>query len=95
MAEQEIPKEEKNIILLEEVEKIKTIEENFKAKKEREKKDILASWVPKTELGRRVKEGKEKEIDKLLEKGKKILEAEIVDHLLSLESEFIMIGQAK
>ena len=40
MAEQEIPKEEKNVILLEEVEQIKTQEENFKAKKEREKKDV-------------------------------------------------------
>lgn len=95
MAEEEIPKEEKNITPVEEVEKIKTIKENFKAKKERERKDVLASWVPKTQLGKRVKEGKEKDIDKILEKGKKILEAEIVDHILNLESEFFMIGQAK
>jgi len=62
---------------------------------ERDPKADLAAWVPRTKLGKSVKAGKEKDIDKILEKGKKILEAEIVDSLLSIESDLIAIGQAK
>jgi small subunit ribosomal protein S5 len=58
-------------------------------------KRALDSWVPKTALGRAVKEGKEKDIDHILKSGKKILEAHIVDTLLHLESDLLLIGQAK
>jgi small subunit ribosomal protein S5 len=60
-----------------------------------EAKIALAAWVPKTKLGKLVKEKKEKDIDKILDTGKKILEAQIVDTLLNLESDLILIGQAK
>lgn len=86
----------------EEIEKIEKAEEKIMgrkekvgARKEEEKKDKLASWSPKTNLGRAVKEGKEKDIDKVLETGKKILEPEIVDSLINVESSLILIGQAK
>lgn len=52
-------------------------------------------WVPKTKLGKLVKEKKEKDIDKILSTGKKILEPEIVDTLLPIESDLLSIGQAK
>ena len=55
----------------------------------------LDSWTPKTKLGIDVRAGKEKDIDKILKTGKKILEPEIVDKLLSLESDLLLIGQAK
>lgn len=55
----------------------------------------LNAWVPKTKLGLAVKAGKEKDLDKILENGKKILEPEIIDSLLSIETELILIGQAK
>jgi len=55
----------------------------------------LDSWVPKTQLGRLVREGKEKSIDNILENHKKILEPEVVDLLLKLESDLLLIGQAK
>ncbi len=42
----------------------------------------LDSWVPKTELGRKVKAGEITSIDSVLSSGKKILESEIVDVLL-------------
>jgi len=58
-------------------------------------KAALDSWVPKTELGKLVKEGKEKNIDKVLSSGKKILESEIVDYLLPLEYDLLSAGQAK
>ncbi len=67
-------------------------------KKEREinaAKHALESWVPKTELGRAVKTGKEKNLDNIIDSGKKILEAEIVDTLLRLETDLLLIGQAK
>ncbi len=60
-----------------------------------DKKDTLSSWVPRTKLGKLVKEGKEKDIDEILENGKKILEPEIVDTLLPLQSDLLLIGQAK
>jgi len=64
----------------------------------REKEDpkaLLAAWVPKTQLGRDVKEGKLKDFDVILTDNKKILESEISDSLLNLESDLLLIGQAK
>ena len=102
MAEENTVNEQKEIIeaVPEEIEKIN------EGKRERgkygrreyekpDKKDLLASWVPRTELGRKVKEGKEKDLDKILEHERKILEPEIVDSLVDLDSELILIGQAK
>ncbi len=80
-------------IELEEIKEEKELTEEEKRKKELEEK--LASWQPKTELGRLVKEGKIKSIDEILEKNKKIFEPEIVDALLDLKVELIKIGQAK
>ena len=58
-------------------------------------REALASWVPKTALGRLVHSGKEKNIDDILEKQKKIIEPEIVDTLLHITSDLLLIGQAK
>ncbi len=58
-------------------------------------KKSLDSWVPKTKIGKLVKEGKEKNIDSILASGRKILEAEIVSSLLHLDSDLLLIGQAK
>jgi small subunit ribosomal protein S5 len=55
----------------------------------------LGSWVPKTKLGKLVKEGKIKDIDELLNSDKKILESEITETLLNLENDLLLIGQAK
>lgn len=63
---------------------------------EKEKnKETLAAWVPKTALGRLVKSGKEKDIDKILAEQKTIVEPEIVDTLLPLQSDLLSIGQSK
>ncbi len=58
-------------------------------------KRALAAWVPKTALGKAVKEGKEKNFDSVLTNHKKILESEISDTLLHLENDLLLIGQAK
>jgi small subunit ribosomal protein S5 len=55
----------------------------------------LGKWVPKTELGKLVKSGKVKNIDEILNQGLKIMEPEIVDSLLVLNTELLNTGQAK
>jgi small subunit ribosomal protein S5 len=45
-------------------------------------KDLLDSWVPKTELGKKVKSGEIVSLLDILKSGKPILESEIVDYLL-------------
>jgi len=56
----------------------------------------MSEWVPKTELGKLVYEGKIKHIDEILDKGIRIREPEIVDKLLpNLEVQLLNIGQAK
>ncbi len=53
-------------------------------------------WVPKTEIGRKVKSGEITELDEILDKGNKILEPEIVSTLIpDLEIELLAIGQSK
>lgn len=70
-------------------------------KKARDEADLertrnrLDSWVPKTKIGKLVKDGKIKNIDEILDKGIKIMESEISDSLLQLKSEFLNIGQSK
>ena len=71
--------------------------EDFRAMRERKDREKeLGLWVPKTALGKAVKEGAIKDIDEIFRQNGRILEYEIVDILLpQLESELINIGQAK
>ncbi|MBS3091997.1 30S ribosomal protein S5 [Candidatus Pacearchaeota archaeon] len=55
----------------------------------------IASWVPKTKLGKMVKEGKIKDIDEILNNKLKILEPEIVDSLIKTENDLLFAGQSK
>ena len=56
----------------------------------------IEAWMPKTELGRRVKSGEIKDISEILDRGQRILEPEIVDKLLpNLQSDLVKIGQSK
>lgn len=56
----------------------------------------LENWVPKTELGQKVRTGEVKNISEIIDRGKRILEAEIVDSLIpNLETSMIGIGQSK
>lgn len=81
-----------------ELEELKEMEkENGKEEKkvpEKEQTEI-AGWEPKTKLGKDVKDGKIKNIDEILDSGKKILEQEIIDVLLDIKSDLISIGQSK
>ena len=61
-----------------------------------EKPDPLATWQPRTTIGKKVKAGEITAIGDLLDAGTPILEPEIVDTLLpSLETDLLLIGQSK
>jgi len=60
---------------------------------EKEKQEALDSWKPKTHLGKKVQKKEIKDIDEIIDK--KILEEQIVDSLLKVESDLLSIGQAK
>lgn len=57
---------------------------------------LLEKWIPKTELGKKVKNKEITEIDEVLDSGTKILEPEIVDTLLpNLNVDLLEVGQSK
>ncbi len=87
--EEEVKGEEKPIPKEESRQKIP------KDRKAEERSIHLATWAPKTKLGKDVKNGKIKNIDDILDKDQKILEDEIVDTLLPIKTDLISIGQAK
>ena len=73
----------------------KDIKEVEKERKPLQKSNTEA-WVPKTEIGKKVKTGEITNIDEILDAGKKILEFQMVDVLFpALESDLLMIGQSK
>ncbi len=55
----------------------------------------LSTWANKTELGGKVKNREILSIDEILDNSLRIMEPEIVDALLSVEQDFLMIGQSK
>lgn len=63
--------------------------------KDEENERALASWVPKTTLGKEVRAKKITSIDEVLNSRKKILEEQIVDSLMNVSSDLISIGQSK
>lgn len=67
----------------------------FQQRIEEEEKEKLNAWVPKTNLGRDVRAKKVKNLDEILDAGKKILESEIVDLLTNIKSDLIFVGQSK
>ena len=54
------------------------------------------AWTPKTELGKKVKSGDIKNIDQILDKRLRIMEAQIVDVLMpGMSTELLLVGQSK
>jgi small subunit ribosomal protein S5 len=89
----EIPEDVLDKKDLKELEEINEVLKEDKSEKDKIKPS--GSWEPKTKLGQEVKSGKIKNIDEILKKNRKILEAEISDYLLNLKSDLISIGQSK
>lgn len=82
----------------EELKEIKIKEAKERARKRRgdlTSEEIVAAWNPKTKLGKDVKDGKIKNIDEILDAEKRILEPQIVDKLINVQTDLIAMGQAK
>jgi small subunit ribosomal protein S5 len=72
---------------------IKDVEETMPAAKPN---FDVAAWTPKTDLGRKVKNGQITSMLQVLKSGERIMEAEIVDILMpSLENDVLWIGQSR
>mgnify|MGYP001183544223 CR=1 FL=1 len=69
------------------------IEKSREERIKQQQADELGRWVPKTKLGKLVRDGKIKDIDEALKH--KVLESEIIDYLLKIKSNILNIGQAK
>lgn len=95
----EVPEEvldEKDLKELKKAEKETEIEKKPQQRRgEPTREEVIEAWEPKTKLGEEVKSGKIKNIDEILDSGRKILESEIVDSLINLKSDLIAIGQSK
>jgi small subunit ribosomal protein S5 len=76
-------------------EELKILQRGSPEEAEEKKRFAIASWSPKTELGKKVKSGKIKDIDEVLQNEKKILEPQIIDCLLRTETDLLMIGHAR
>lgn len=103
---EEVAALEKDEVVAEELEELERSSESSEEKSTEEKStdkrrsiehqgDKELTWAPKTKLGKAVLAGKEKDLSNILENGKKVLEPEIVDYLLDIETDLIAIGQAK
>jgi small subunit ribosomal protein S5 len=56
----------------------------------------VEGWVPKTEIGKKVKNGEIKSMEEILDLGVNIMEPEIIDILMpDMSSELLLIGQSK
>lgn len=56
----------------------------------------LEGWKPKTSIGKQVHSGEIRDIDVILDSGKRILEPQIADALLpGLQKELLLVGQSK
>lgn len=97
MADKRIPESEESRLesnAPEEPEVLEIVEET--AIIEKPIPEVLSGWHPLTEVGRKVKERKITDIDQIIDEGKPIKEAEIVDALLpNLEADLLLIGQGK
>lgn len=74
----------------------KSTEKNVPQGIKTEKKFDMTAWKPHTVLGKQVKANKIKNIDEILNEGKRILEPQIIEVLLpNIEHDLIMVGQSK
>jgi len=79
----------------EQTQKVQIQKRRGRETEEEKRERTLANWKPKTKLGEGVRTGKIKNIDEILDSGRKILEPEIVDKLIHAKSDLISIGQSK
>jgi len=82
--------------LLQEEEETEEKEVKKEIKESKKKEFDVVAWSPKTEIGKKVKNGEITNIDDIIDYGIKILEAEIVDILVKNPIvDLLLIGQSK
>ncbi|MEK6969684.1 MAG: 30S ribosomal protein S5 [Nanoarchaeota archaeon] len=78
------------------IEPLGPIEKELVGEAEDKRSQLERDWVPKTALGKKVKDGTITDIGDIFDAGDTILESEIVDVLLpDLEEDLLLIGQAR
>lgn len=97
-----VPEELSKLEIKKDAESPVVIVEEKRYRRAREKRDpqeevrrAIAAWAPKTVLGKQVKEGKIKSVDEIYNTNRKVLEAEIFESLLNLETDLLLVGQSK
>lgn len=102
--EDEYAEKPEEVLDEEDLEELKEVEKEVEQPKPQERprrrgeltrEEIVEAWTPKTKIGKDVKDGKIKDIDEILNKNGKILEPEIVDSLIPVQTDLISIGQSK
>ncbi|PIN75894.1 30S ribosomal protein S5 [Candidatus Woesearchaeota archaeon CG10_big_fil_rev_8_21_14_0_10_37_12] len=80
-----------------EIEPITEVEEIVEVEKETKPQLPLSieGWKPKTSIGKKVLTKEITDIDEILDQGSPILEEQIVDMLLPIQTELLMVGQSK
>lgn len=71
--------------------------ESFDSERQKQQRTVAEiAWIPKTELGKKVKNKEITNIEEILSHGSPILEHEIVEMLLpGMDNDLLMIGQSK
>jgi small subunit ribosomal protein S5 len=83
-------------IVHEEIQVIDKIEKEIEGVPIKIETVAVANWTPKTDIGRKVRDGEITDINYILDNGYSIMDVGIVDTLLpGLESDLLAIGQAK
>jgi len=90
-------KEEKADVVLEKEKEVSFKEKGGKPdwKDRRREREEEKPWIVKTQLGKDVRDGKITNLDEIIDSNMKILEPQIVDKLITVESDLLSIGQAK
>ena len=71
-------------------------DEEVQPEEKEKKKAEVEGWQPKTEIGKKVRNGEIKSVGEILDSGQRILEPEIVEFLIpDIESDLMLIGQSK
>jgi small subunit ribosomal protein S5 len=79
-----------------ELEKIESVVQGKPVGPESAVSEAVKAWKPKTSLGKKVVSGEVNDLGAVLDRGEKILEAEIVDMLIpNLQNDLLLIGQAR
>jgi len=83
--------EKEDLVIVKEL----TREEKNALRTRENEREKLASWVPKTVLGKKVKSAQITNLNQIIDSNQKILEQQIVDKLINVKTDLLLMGQSK